>query len=159
MDTTYLIPIFGIETDIASNEEIKTTLKAYIDSGGELGINTLSAIEGYGKAIRIAEKADVKGGFLSAAQGFIDLLSDKTFHHYEFRDFSIFNWAQQLRRKHRDLFDCFIFATALAKKKVLLTEDTFAHDEIKTIKVWNWKTFKGKLMDSGVELEQRFQSK
>lgn len=139
LDTSYLLPIFGVQIDTADQVEIQEQLSLLIDNDIGIGICDLSLIEGFGKASRLAEKQQNEDGYISAVRGYIDLLYDKQIKKYPTSEVGIFNEAQLLRRKHNDLFDCFIFGTALYLKAILLTEDTFAHKEIKTIEIWNWK--------------------
>jgi predicted nucleic acid-binding protein len=141
-DTSYLLPIFGVSINTADQIEIQQELILLLDSDILLGICDLSLIEGFGKASRLAEKQNSEQGYLAAVRGYIDILFDDQIKKHSATDVGIFNEAQLLRKKHNDLFDCFIFGTALHLKAVLVTEDSFAHKEINTIEVWNWKRLK-----------------
>lgn len=145
LDTSYLLPMFGLEVDIAPSEEINDLIASLTEGDGEIHVQDLSALEAYGKTVRIAEKTKIEEGKLLAAQGYIDFLSDQTMIHYSFSNFVVFQEAQKIREKHRDLFDCFIFGTACAYNLLLVTEDKFAHNNITTTTVWDWKTLKKKI--------------
>jgi predicted nucleic acid-binding protein len=139
IDTSYLLPMFGVQIDTADQTDIQRKISLIMSNDIIIGICDISLIEGFGKASRLAQKQQNEDGYLSAVRGYIDLLYDNQIKKYSTVDVGIFNEAQLLRRKHNDLFDCFIFGTALYLKAILLTEDNFAHKEIKTIEIWNWQ--------------------
>ena len=142
VDSSYWLPLFGVEIDIDSSENVETVFSRLFDLEIDVIINDLTPIEAFGKASRLAEKGGNEEGYELAIQGFYDLASDDRIKRVSSTDLGVFKQALLLRRAHNDLFDCFIFGTAMYLKATLLTEDRFAHKEIRSIEIFRWKDLK-----------------
>lgn len=139
LDTTYILPAFGIEVDVDSTERIGATLGVLKEQGVTLHISDLSPLEGFVKAFRIAEKLGDEPGKKGAKIGFLAVTKDPLLLKVNHSDEEILNAAYEIRITHTDPFDCFIFATAKVFSKTLLTEDRSAAHFLgrKNVLTWN----------------------
>ena len=56
LDTTYMLPVFGIDIGVDSASSIQETLSRLVEKGTVLFISDLSPFEAFIKSYRIAEK-------------------------------------------------------------------------------------------------------
>ncbi len=145
-DTTVLLPAFGVEVDIDKSENIKQTLNELMNVHKiKLFLSDLSPLEGFLKSFRLAEKMKNEEGKKAARVGFLAVTRDSTFTIISHLEERTFNEAYEIRKKHRDPFDCFIFATAKSLDASLVTEDTNAKKFLDKERVLSWKDLKNRL--------------
>jgi PIN domain nuclease of toxin-antitoxin system len=139
LDTTYLMPVFGIDVGVDSSSSIQETLGLLAKKGAGIFISDLSPLEGFIKAYRIAEKLKDEGGKQEAKLGLLFIVRGGWATRINHLDDDIIEEAFKIRSRHSDPFDCFIFATAKAHRITLVTEDEAASDflEEKLVMTWN----------------------
>src|SRR6266571_4861988 len=126
-----MLPVFGIDIGVDSASSIQETLSGLVQRGTVLCISDLSPFEAFIKSYRIAEKLKDERGKEEAKLGFLFVVRG--------------DWATKIRLKHNDPFDCFIFATAQARKIPLVTEDRAAPQFLENGQVMNWAALKKSL--------------
>ncbi len=142
LDTTYLLPVFGIDIGVDSASSIQGTLSKLVEKGTTLFISNLSPFEAFIKAYRIAEKLKDEGGKEEAKLGLLFIARGAWLSKIDHQDDEIVEEAFKIRLKHNDPFDCFIFATAKVRKIPLVTEDRAAASFIEDRLVMTWSELK-----------------
>jgi PIN domain nuclease of toxin-antitoxin system len=145
LDTTYLLPVFGIDIGVDSASSIQETLSRLVETGTVLYISDLSPFEAFIKAYRIAEKLKDERGKQEAKLGLLFVARGDWITKIDHEDDEIIEEAFKIRLKHKDPFDCFIFATAQVRKVPLVTEDRVAPQFIGEGLVMNWAALKKSL--------------
>jgi PIN domain nuclease of toxin-antitoxin system len=145
LDTTYLLPVFGIDIGVDSASSIQETLSRLVETGTVLYISDLSPFEAFIKAYRIAEKLKDERGKQEAKLGLLFVARGDWATKVDHEDDEIIEEAFKIRLKHKDPFDCFIFATAQVRKVPLVTEDRAAPQFIGEGLVMNWAALKKSL--------------
>lgn len=141
-DTTYMLPVFGIDIGVDSASSIQSTLSRLTEKRTTLCISDLSPFEAFIKAYRIAEKVKDEKGKEEAKLGLLFVLRGDWLTRIDHKDDEIIEEAFKIRQKHSDPFDCFIFATARVNKIPLVTEDRAAHDFLEDRLVMTWARLK-----------------
>ena len=140
IDSTYLLPAFGVEIDFETAEGITRLLGELISKGSRIYISDLSPLECFLKAFALAEKERSAEGMSTARTGFLAVTREtSTFTTLPHRDEKILTEAFTIRSSHRDPFDCFIFATAKMLDAALVTEDDKAGRYVNPDNVLSWK--------------------
>lgn len=145
LDTTYMLPVFGIDIGVDSASSIQLTLSRLAEKGTELYISDLSPFEAFIKAYRIAEKLKDEQGKEEAKLGFLFIVRGDWVTRIDHKDDEIIEEAFNIRLKHNDPFDCFIFATARVRKIPLVTEDRAAPEFLQDKLVMTWAELKKSL--------------
>lgn len=145
LDTTYLLPAFGVEIKEDTNAGIVETLSTFLERGGSIIISDLTPLEALLKVLKIAEKRSELRD--RAKEGFIMLWQDRSFEKIPHSSEDVFLKAYEIMKKHRDPFDCFIFATAIAEKLSIVTEDEASIKYLEKDKVMNWEEFKKSVIE------------
>src|SRR5271157_4075144 len=150
LDTTYILPFFGIQVNVPRLEEFLEKLKSP-DTSMEHNyiISACSLIEAKWKAIRMYIQSQ-DATYLDYAN--IALESFKTNRYFEIVE-SWYNieackYADELLiHGHKDYIDCWIAGTAREKGATLVTEDGNLKDfvanisEWKNFKIYSWQEF------------------
>lgn len=143
LDTTYLLPAFGVELDFDSAENITKVLDNITEIGSNVYLSDLSPLECFLKAFRLAEKVKSQAGKEAAKIGFLAVTKDPSaFTILSHSDEDIITEAFMIRNSHRDPFDCFIFATAKVLEATLVTEDDDAWKYVGSDKILSWKNLR-----------------
>lgn len=144
LDTTFILPAFGVEIETDSTESVQETiLELSKNRETPLLISDLSPLEGFLKAFRLAEKMKSAEGKIAAKTGFLAVTAEtSTIKCITHSSPDIVNAAFEIRMTHSDPFDCFIFGTAKALGATLVTEDSNAVRYLGAEKVELWKNFK-----------------
>ena len=145
LDTTYMLPVFGIDIGVDSASSIQETLSRLVEKGTVLFISDLSPFEAFIKSYRIAEKLKDERGKEEAKLGLLFVVRGDWATKIGHEDDEIIEEAFKIRLKHNDPFDCFIFATALVRKIPLVTEDRVAPQFLEDGLVMNWAALKKSL--------------
>jgi PIN domain nuclease of toxin-antitoxin system len=145
LDTTYMLPVFGIDIGVDSASSIQGTLSRLAEKGTTLYISDLSPFEAFIKAYRIAEKLRDEKGKEEAKLGMLFVVRGGWLTRIDHKDDEIIEEAYKIRQKHKDPFDCFIFATARVNKIPLVTEDGAARDFLEDRLVMTWAALKKNL--------------
>ncbi len=144
LDTTYMLPVFGIDVGVDSASSIQGILSRLAEKGATLFISDLSPFEAFIKAYRIAEKLRDEKGKEEAKLGLLFVVRGNWLTRINHTDDEIIEEAFKIRQKHEDPFDCFIFATAKVNKIPLITEDRAAKEFLDDRLVMTWATLKKK---------------
>ncbi|HYU88033.1 MAG TPA: PIN domain-containing protein [Candidatus Bathyarchaeia archaeon] len=145
LDTTYMLPVFGIDIGVDSSSSIQGTLSRLAQKGTTLCISDLSPFEAFIKAYRIAEKLKDDKGKEEAKLGLLFVVRGDWLTKVDHKDHEIIEEAFKIRQKHNDPFDCFIFATARVQGVPLVTEDRVAREFLDDRLVMNWAGLKKNL--------------
>jgi len=145
LDTTYVLPVFGIDIGVDSASSIQGTLSRLAEKGTTLCISDLSPFEAFIKAYRIAEKLKDERGKEEAKLGLLFVVRGDWLSRIDHKDHEIIEEAFKIRRKHNDPFDCFIFATAKVQRIPLITEDRVAREFLDDKLVMTWAVLKKSL--------------
>lgn len=145
LDTTYLLPVFGIDIDVDSSSSIQETLQRLAKKGVGLHISDLTPFEAFIKSYRISEKLRDEEGKEAARSGFVILARADWVSKVDHKDDTVINEAFKVRLNHNDPFDCFIFATAKALGMPLVTEDDSASNFLHKDSLLSWTDLKRKL--------------
>ena len=145
LDTTYLLPVFGIDIDVDSSSTIQETLQRLRGKGVGLHISDLTPFEAFIKSYRISEKLRDDEGKEAARSGLVILARADWVSKVDHKDDTVINEAFKVRLSHNDPFDCFIFATAKALEMPLVTEDDSASNFLDKDSILSWKELKRKL--------------
>ncbi len=106
--------------------------------GTTLCISDLSPFEAFIKAYRIAEKLKDDKGKEEAKLGLLFVVRGDWLTKVDHKDHEIIEEAFNIRQKHNDPFDCFIFATARVQGIPLVTEDRIAREFLDDRLVMTW---------------------
>lgn len=142
LDTTYLLPVFGIDVGLDSSSSIQGTLSRLVEKETVLHISDLSPFEAFIKAYRIAEKLRDEKGKDEARLGLLTIVRGDWLTRIDHNDDEIIEEAFRIRQKHNDPFDCFIFATAMVRQIPLVTEDRAAQGFLEDGLVMTWAELK-----------------
>ncbi|HLC11545.1 MAG TPA: PIN domain-containing protein [Candidatus Bathyarchaeia archaeon] len=142
LDTTYMLPVFGIDIGVDTSSSIQETLSRLVTKGTVLFISDLSPFEAFIKSYRIAEKLKDERGKQEAKLGLLFVVRGDWATKIDHEDDEIIEEAFKIRLKHNDPFDCFIFATAQVRKIPLVTEDRVAPQFLEDGSVMNWAALK-----------------
>jgi PIN domain nuclease of toxin-antitoxin system len=145
LDTTYVLPVFGIDIGVDSASSIQGTLSRLAEKGTKLCISDLSPFEAFIKAYRIAEKLKDERGKEEAKLGLLFVVRGDWLSRIDHKDHEIIEEAFKIRQKHHDPFDCFIFATAKVQGIPLITEDRVAQEFLDDQLVMTWAMLKKSL--------------
>jgi PIN domain nuclease of toxin-antitoxin system len=145
LDTTYVLPVFGIDIGVDSASSIQGTLSRLAEKGTTLCISDLSPFEAFIKAYRIAEKLKDERGKEEAKLGLLFVVRGDWLSRIDHKDHEIIEEAFRIRQKHNDPFDCFIFATAKVQRIPLITEDRVAREFLDDKLVMTWAVLKKNL--------------
>jgi len=117
LDTTYILPIFGIGIKIPNLKEKLLEL----EKNSQLLINSLSILEAKWKILKLAKKTpDIIDSF---QEGLLFIEKRKIFHIVNFHEYSIDVIATELNRFHKDYIDCSILASAYIYADIFITEE------------------------------------
>jgi len=143
LDTTYLLPIFGIDVRLAGFEDkFPKVLEEY-----DVRYNPISLVEAKWISLRLGRGAN-RDKFLEAYRsGLATIFADKRINQTRLTDGAIELIADQLLAEDgvRDYFDRIIYATAAREKSYLLTEDKAllglkdAKEELAPRSIFSWK--------------------
>jgi len=145
LDTSYVLPVFGIDIGVDSASSIQGTLSRLAEKGTTLCISDLSPFEAFIKAYRIAEKLKDERGKEEAKLGLLFVVRGDWLSRLDHKDHEIIEEAFKIRQKHNDPFDCFIFATAKVQRIPLITEDRVAREFLDDKLVMTWTMLKKSL--------------
>jgi predicted nucleic acid-binding protein len=146
LDSTYLLPAFGVNIDVETSEAIVETIDLLKARGIGIFVSDLSPLECYLKAFSLAERAGTEEGRKAAVTGLLAVTGDSSkFVAVPYSDERVVREASEIKKSHKDPFDCFIFATAKALNAVLVTEDDSASKYVGGSNVQSWKRL-GKLL-------------
>src|SRR5713101_3512846 len=118
-----MLPVFGIDIGVDSASSIQETLSRLVEKGTVLYLSDLSPFEAFIKSYRIAEKLRDERGKEEAKLGLLFVVKGDWATRIDHNDDEIIEEAFNIRQKHSDPFDCFIFATAKVRRIPLVTED------------------------------------
>ncbi len=145
LDTTYLLPLFGVDVNVDSSASIQATLGSLRDKGTTIYISDLSPFEAFIKSYRIAERMKDNAGKEEAKLGLVYLSKGGWALRVDHHDEEIIEEAFKIRSRHNDPFDCFIFATSKSLKAPLVTEDESAEEFLGENHVLTWGKLKRSL--------------
>lgn len=139
LDTSYLLPAFGVDIAEDSTHRIREALVRFVRGGGSLLISDLSPLEAWLKSRRLARQEP--NGQRRASEGFLAVWQDRTFQKIPHSDPSVFSHANRLLESHADPFDCFVFATSLFADAPLVTQDEAAATFLRPGRRLSWRAF------------------
>ncbi len=142
LDTTYLLPVFGIDVEVDSAPAIRDALELLVKKGVRLHVSDLTPFEAFVKSFRVAEKLRDEEGKQAAKSGFIIVARAEWINKVDQKDETVVEEAYRIRLDHNDPFDCFIFATAKALSIPLVTEDQDAAKFLGEESTLTWKELK-----------------
>ncbi len=142
LDTTYLLPVFGIDVEVDSAPAIRDALELLVKKGVRLHVSDLTPFEAFVKSFRVAEKLRDEEGKQAAKSGFIIVARAEWINKVDHKDETVVEEAYRIRLDHNDPFDCFIFATAKALSIPLVTEDQDAAKFLGEESTLTWKELK-----------------
>jgi hypothetical protein len=128
LDTTYLLPVFGVGTDLKRFADVfPRLLKGY-----SVVYQPLSLVEAKWVIFRLAKTAGVPREelFLSYRRGLRTLQNETRMRPSQLTDDSVEELADSLLVQENivDYFDRMMFATATVRGSILLTEDETLHE-------------------------------
>ena len=103
LDTSYMLPVFGVDVGIDSAASIQATLSRLVAKGTELYISDLSPFEAFIKSYRIAEKIRDERGKEEAKLGLLFVAKGGWATRIDHNDDEIIEEAFKVRLKHNDL--------------------------------------------------------
>ncbi len=121
LDTTYLLPVFGIDVGLARFEiKFPEMLDEY-----DIRYNPVSLLEAKWISLRIGRHADRDKFLARYRSGLGAIMADKRMKQTRLTDGAVELIADRLLADNRldDYFDRMIYATAAAENSYLLTED------------------------------------
>jgi hypothetical protein len=143
LDTTYLLPVFGIDVGLAKFEiKFPEILDEY-----DIRYNPVSLLEAKWISLRIGRHTDRDKFLARYRSGLGAIMTDKRIKQTRFTDGAVELIADRLLTDNRlnDYFDRMIYATAAAENSHLLTEDkvllglTGAKGESMPRSIFSWK--------------------
>ena len=143
LDTTYLLPMFGIDVRLAGFES--KFPKALVEY--EVRYNPISLLEAKWISLRLGRGTDRKKFLEAYRSGLGAILADKRISQTRFTGGAIELVADRLLTDNgvSDYFDRMIYATAAAEKSHLMTEDKVllalhhAKEELAPRSTFSWK--------------------
>jgi hypothetical protein len=143
LDTTYLLPVFGIDVGLAKFE---TKFPEILDEY-DIRYNPVSLLEAKWISLRIGRHSDRDKFLARYRSGLGAIMTDKRMKQTRLTDGAVELIADRLLTDNRlnDYFDRMIYATAAAENSHLLTEDkallglTGAMGETMPRSVFSWK--------------------
>jgi hypothetical protein len=139
------LPAFGVAIDVASPPMILTVMKRFVKNHNTMMISDVTPLEAFLKSFSIAEKRKDEFGKNRAREGFLAVVSDALLEIVSHQQREVFERAFKIRLKHKDPFDCFIFATALAENALLISEDESSVPHVGKDRVMKWAEFARKV--------------
>jgi len=147
LDTTYILPIFGIPIKIKNFEE----KMSYIFTNYRILINSLSILEAKWKAIKLEKQhPDIRNYFY---EGLIALNNWTNTKIISFYRPEIDHLATNFYSLHNDYFDCSILATAIYFADFFLTEDSILLDLVNQISISDVPNIKDHRLLQGLSKE------
>ena len=121
LDTTYLLPVFGIDVGLAKFE---TRFPEILD-GYDIRYNPVSLLEAKWISLRIGRHSERDRFLARYRSGLGAIMTDKRMKQTRLTDSAVELIADRLLTENRlnDYFDRMIYATAAAENSHLLTED------------------------------------
>jgi len=117
LDTTYILPLFGIDVKIPGlKERILLMSEKY-----NLLINSLSILEAKWKVLKLAKKHP--NIIESFSEGLLFLTHREIFRIIPFYEYDVDLIATELLKFHSDYFDCSILASAIINADIFITEE------------------------------------
>jgi hypothetical protein len=142
LDSTYLLPLIGIDVGIPDNE-----LRALFDSDNQLYVNEISIFEVLGKGLR--ELIKDKLPFNRFQIGLMSLWKDDHLHWIKIKE--SLTYSDLIKRIYlaglEDIPDCIILGTAM-QCDVFITEAkeipkiSTSFSEFRKLGIFNWAKFK-----------------
>ncbi len=126
LDTTYILPLFGVEIKGYSGEEISKKLGRLINIGVNVHLSKASLLEAFLKTITLSKKLKRDALLDKAVEGVEIIRNDDKIILIEYIERGILEEAKDILREHKDPFDAIIFATAIVGEYILITEDEAA---------------------------------
>lgn len=152
-DTTYLLPFQGYPVDIKNLDQDLETL--FLSNREDIAISACSLIECRFLAYSQYKKHKDKKIIDRSTKAIRKILDSKILTVINTWENSQANiYADDLRKKGmKDPLDCWIFGTAKAEDRVLISEEKAARKFIKndtdwkSLEIMNWKEFKYNILD------------
>ena len=117
LDTTYILPLLGIEIDIPNlREKIISLAKNF-----KLMLNSLSILEAKWKILKLAKKES--SVLESFSEGLLFLTKGEVFEIIPFYTYEVDLIATTLYKYHKDYIDCSILASAYINADTFITEE------------------------------------
>ena len=117
LDTTYILPLLGIEIDIPNlREKIIFLAKNF-----KLMLNSLSILEAKWKILKLAKKEP--SILESFSEGLLFLTKGEVFEIIPFYTYEVDLIATTLHKYHKDYIDCSILASAYINADTFITEE------------------------------------
>jgi len=117
LDTTYILPLLGIEIDIPNlREKIISLAKNF-----KLMLNSLSILEAKWKILKLAKKEP--SILESFSEGLLFLTRGEVFEIIPFYTYEVDLIATTLYKYHKDYIDCSILASAYINADTFITEE------------------------------------
>jgi len=142
LDTTFILPTFGISVNFATNSEIKYVLQKHINAGNKLYISEISLLEAYLKTISIARKRKLDSLFKKAFKAFFTIKNSQLLRKINYASYNIIKNTTNLLKMHKDPFDAIIMSTAISERMPLVTEDSDIINILPHELVMSWSSFK-----------------
>ena len=117
LDTTYILPIFGIDVAIP---DLKEKLSLW-SKQNNLYINSLSILEAKWKVLKLAKKVPSLLEFFS--EGLFYLTHGSKFEIIPFYSYEVDYIATELHKFHKDYIDCSILSSAIINSEIFITEE------------------------------------
>ncbi len=122
LDSTYLLPTFGIEVKELSDEDLRAMRELLLKGEAEFFCSSITWIELIGKVHREAERAgiDATERFREAAKS----LMESGYYRWISPSVEDIMIAFKLRKLgHRDIIDNLLYAASITKNMILMTMD------------------------------------
>ena len=139
LDTTYILPIFGVKIRGYEGKEISKLLGELIANDIEIYVSKISLLEAFLKTITLSKKLGKNELLERAVEGVEIIKNDDRIILLEYLERDILEKAKEILREHRDPFDAIIFATAIIGEYILISEDDEAKRYITKNKIMKLK--------------------
>lgn len=117
LDTTYILPLFGISVRIPNLKDKLISLA----QDSKLFINSLSLLEAKWKVLKLAKRVpELTESYL---EGLFFILNRRVIEVVNFYEYEVESIATALNRFHGDYFDCSILASAYVYADIFVTEE------------------------------------
>lgn len=140
LDTTYILPAFGIELEELSWNDIERIINRLLIKKSRIYVSNISILEAYLKTLSIARKKGISELFSRAIDGVDLIVNEAEITKIDYFDREILEKASEIFKRHNDPFDAIIFSTAITRNMYLLTEDKEASKFIEKEKLLNLRT-------------------
>ncbi len=148
LDTTFVLPLFGIEVQLKNQKLLKKIWTEGV-KGYSLKLSSISLIEvmyKLNREYRITGDLDAISRYNLILPTILNSPTVKLIHSHT--DPLINQYFMRIREAgHSDLMDCWIFSTAIAHDAIFLSEDitlkkiAAKNEGIQSIQFWNWDKF------------------